>query len=134
MWLINRTSHPLEREPTLSDHPDAKVHRGFRILYETSFLPGTREFISSITAPIDSKVLEKVQSEIPLDIHPMDALRIAYRYRTTSTPFTVLFGGHSQGGAASQISAFYFAKQFKKSIENGTVRVVAVSFGAPSVS
>ncbi|PHJ17186.1 lipase domain-containing [Cystoisospora suis] len=132
MWLINRMSHPLEREPTLSDHPDAKVHRGFRLLYQTSFLPRTREFISSLKAPIDSKVLQKVENETSPDIHPMDALRIAYRYRTASTPFTVLFGGHSQGGAAAQIAAFYFSKEFKKSVDDGTIRVVAVSFGAPS--
>ncbi|CBZ52755.1 putative lipase domain-containing protein [Neospora caninum Liverpool] len=126
MWLVNRLAKPMERELALSDAPDALVHRGYGILFRTSYRPRMEDFISQLTSPV-SPASSADSSSLP----SQDALWQAYQQRSRAHPFTVVFAGHSQGGVAAEMSAFFFAKTMKEEIESGRVRAYVVVFGTP---
>ncbi|PFH37842.1 lipase [Besnoitia besnoiti] len=128
MWLINRTVRPMVSEPLLSANPEARVHRGYHLLFTTSYKPRVEQFISQLTASSPPTPSSSFVSPAAAGLH---ALWLAYRHRSKKHPVTIVFSGHSQGGVAAQMSAFFFAKQMREVIQDGTVRVYVVVFGMP---
>ncbi|KEP66168.1 UNVERIFIED_CONTAM: lipase [Hammondia hammondi] len=129
MWLANRMAKPFEPELSLSDHPEALVHRGYGLLFRTSYRPRMEEFISQLTSPMRPSA-----SVFPSSLPGRDAMWLAFQLRSRANPFTLVFAGHSQGGVAAEMSAFFFARAMKDAIDNGTIRVYVIVFGTPGVS
>ncbi|KFH07780.1 lipase [Toxoplasma gondii MAS] len=128
MWLANRMAKPFEPELSLSNHPEALVHRGYGLLFRTSYRPRMEQFISQLTSP------QRPSSPLfpSSSLRGRDAIWLAYQHRSRAHPFTLVFAGHSQGGVAAEMSAFFVAKAMKDAIDNGTVRVYVIVFGTPS--
>ena len=53
--------------------------------------------------------------------------------RSAKKPFTIVFTGLSVGGANAGISSLYFAQELRRRGLNRDVRIMCVTFGAPSV-
>ncbi|KAL8431254.1 hypothetical protein ACSSS7_005402 [Eimeria intestinalis] len=136
LWAVNTVAAPLRHEPLLSRDPDARMHRGYRAFFHMTLKSLIDDFIAKLTETEENNAtgVFTVDGSRSNKDKNLDDIRERFFRGTEGEPFTVIFAGLSVGGATAGIASIYFVREMKKKGLDKQLRVMCVSFGAPSVS